>query len=278
MSRALKPSGHLPAHLPKPKPPKLPKLPDPDAPDVFEEMTLLEHMEELRDRIVKTVIAIGITFIFGLFLAVPFLHYLKQASNAERGFQVLSPTEPITLYMKVALYIAIAFAMPMIVWQFVGFLAPGLTNKEKRILLSSMPFVALLFFAGAGYAFFVAAPRALWFLSNIFSDLIDWSPQGEEVVSFYLTLMVGIGLAFELPVIMFILAKLGIVTPQKMRAWRKYAYMIIIIVAAVITPTTDPFNMSLVAGPLILLYELGILVSYAFARKSTRDLPPEAST
>lgn len=277
MARALKPVGNLPAKLPKPKTPKLPKLPDPEEPDVFEEMTLLEHMEELRDRIVKTAIAIGITFIFGLFLAVPFLHYLKQTSNATEGFQILSPTEPITLYMKVALYIAIAFAMPVIVWQFVGFLAPGLTNKEKRILLSSMPFVALLFFLGAGYAFFVAAPRALWFLSNIFSDLINWAPQGNEVVSFYLTLMVGIGLAFELPVIMFILAKLGIVTPKKMREWRRYAFMIIIIVAAVITPTTDPFNMAIVAGPLIVLYEVGILVSYAFARKSTKDLPPGAA-
>jgi sec-independent protein translocase protein TatC len=235
-------------------------------------------MEELRDRLVKTCIGIGVTFIFGLVLAVPLMHYMKDAANAERGFQVLSPTEPLTLYMKVALYIAIAIAMPLIVWQFIGFLAPGLTNKEKRILLSSLPFVAILFFLGAGYAFFVAAPKALWFLSNLFTDLIDWSPQGDEVVNFYLTLMVGIGLAFELPVIMFLLAKLGIVTPQKMKQWRKYAFLAIIVISAVITPTTDPFNLSLVAIPLALLYEIGVWTSYFFVKRSTRDpTPPPAA-
>ncbi len=279
MARALKPSVKLPARLPaKMHKPHMPKLPDPNEPDVFEEMTLLEHMEELRDRLVKTCIGIGVTFIFGLVLAVPLMHYMKDAANAERGFQVLSPTEPLTLYMKVALYIAIAIAMPLIVWQFIGFLAPGLTNKEKRILLSSLPFVAILFFLGAGYAFFVAAPKALWFLSNLFTDLIDWSPQGDEVVNFYLTLMVGIGLAFELPVIMFLLAKLGIVTPQKMKQWRKYAFLAIIVISAVITPTTDPFNLSLVAIPLALLYEIGVWTSYFFVKRSTRDpTPPPAA-
>jgi sec-independent protein translocase protein TatC len=281
MARALKPSVKLPAKLPgNLHKPHLPHLPDPNEPDVFEEMTLLEHMEELRDRIVKTCIGIGVTFIIGLFLAVPLLHYMKNAANAERGFQVLSPTEPLTLYMKVALYIAIAIAMPLIVWQFIGFLAPGLTNKEKRILLSSLPFVTVLFFLGAAYAFFVAAPKALWFLSNLFTDLIDWSPQGDEVVSFYLTLMVGIGLAFELPVIMFLLARLGIVTPTKMKQFRKFAFLAIIVIAAVITPTTDPFNLSLVAIPLVVLYEIGVWTSYFFVKRSTRDRgnpPPTAA-
>ncbi|HEU5434710.1 MAG TPA: twin-arginine translocase subunit TatC [Thermomicrobiales bacterium] len=280
MARALKPSVKLPAKLSgNLHKPHMPHLPDPNEPDVFEEMTLLEHMEELRDRIVKTCIGIGVTFIVGLFLAVPLLHYMKNAANAERGFQVLSPTEPLTLYMKVALYIAIAIAMPLIVWQFIGFLAPGLTNKEKRILLSSLPFVTVLFFLGAAYAFFVAAPKALWFLSNLFTDLIDWSPQGDEVVNFYLTLMVGIGLAFELPVIMFLLAKLGVVTPAKMKQFRKYAFLAIIVIAAVITPTTDPFNLSLVAIPLVVLYEIGVWTSYFFVKRSTRDRsnPPPAA-
>ncbi|HEX5500548.1 MAG TPA: twin-arginine translocase subunit TatC, partial [Thermomicrobiales bacterium] len=238
------------------------------------------HMEELRDRLVKTCIGIGVTFIIGLFVAPKLLEYMKVAANAERGFQILSPTEPLTLYMKVALYIAIAIAMPLIVWQFMGFLAPGLTNKEKRILLSSLPFVTVLFFLGAAYAFFVAAPKALWFLSNLFTDLIDWSPQGDEVVNFYLTLMVGLGLAFELPVIMFLLAKLGVVTPAKMKQFRKFAFLAIIVIAAVITPTTDPFNLSLVAIPLALLYEIGVWTSYIFAKRSTRDRgkPPPAAT
>src|SRR4051795_9575147 len=116
-----------------------------------------------------------------------------------------------------------------------------------------MPFVVLLFLLGVAYGFFFAAPRALTFLSGFMSDLFEWSPEGEEVISFFLTLMLGLGLAFQLPVVMFILAKLGAVSPQKMRSFRKYAVVALLILAAVVTPSTDPFNMMVVFVPLYLL-------------------------
>jgi sec-independent protein translocase protein TatC len=272
MARRLKPPAvpALPAKLPSRLPaiprPHLPKLPDADAPDVFEEMTLLEHMEELRDRIIKSVLAIGVAFIAGVFLASPLLKRLQLEANAVGGFDVVSPTDPITLYFKVALYVAIGFALPVIMWQLVGFLLPGLTGKEKRFLILSMPFVIVLFLLGVAYGFFFAAPRALTFLSSFMSDIYEWSPEGGEVISFFLTLMLGLGLAFQLPVVMFILAKLGAVTPQKMRSFRKYAVIILLVLSAVITPSTDPFNMAVVFVPLYLLYEAGILVSTLFAR------------
>ncbi len=128
-----------------------------------------------------------------------------------------------------------------------------------------MPFVVALFLGGAAYGFFFAAPRALQFLSSFMSDIYEWSPEGKEVINFYLTLMVGLGLAFQLPVVMFILAKLGVAGPQKMRAFRKYAVIALLIVSAVITPSTDPINMAVVAVPLLALYEAGILVSSLFA-------------
>src|SRR3954454_16561624 len=228
MARALK----VPAL--KPKVPsrvssRLPKLPDPNEPDVFEEMTLLEHMEELRDRIIKSVIAIGVAFIAGVFLAGPLLKRLQIEADAVSGFDVVSPTDPITLYFKIALYIAIGLALPVLLWQVIGFLAPGLTKKEKRLLYLSLPFVVLLFLLGVAYGFFFAAPRALQFLSNFMSDLYEWSPEGSEVISFFLVLMLGLGLAFQLPVVMFILAKLGAVSPQKMRSWRKYAILVLLV-------------------------------------------------
>ncbi len=268
MARAIKPPRiprpNLPARLPKPK---LPRLPDPNEPDVFEEMTLLEHMEELRDRIVKTSIAIGIAFIAGFILADPLLRRMKeQAQIQDGGFDIGGPTDTITIYMKVALYVAIGFAMPVIIYHFVGFLAPGLTRKEKRILFSSLPFVSLLFLGGASYAFFGAAPPAFMFLSGWKTGIFNWDPDGNEIISFYLTLMIGLGLAFQLPVVMFLLAKLNIVTPKRMRQYRKYAIMVILVLSAVITPTADPFNLALVAVPLLLLYELGIVVAYFFAR------------
>jgi sec-independent protein translocase protein TatC len=261
--------SRLPKRLPAPRLPKpqLPKLPDPDEPDVFEEMTLLEHMEELRDRIIKSVIAVGVAFIAGVFLAGPLLKRLQEESGAGSGFDVVSPTDPITIYFKIALYIAIGIALPVLMWQVIGFLLPGLTKKEKRFLILSMPFVVVLFLLGVSYAFFFAAPRALQFLASFMSDIYEWSPEGQEVINFYLTLMVGLGLAFQLPVVMFILAKLGAVTPKKMAEFRRYAVIAILIVAAVITPSTDPINMGVVAVPLFLLYEGGILIARIFASK-----------
>lgn len=229
-------------------------------------MTLMEHMEELRDRIVKSVIAVGVCFIAGVFLAGPLLKQLQIAANAESGFDVVAPTDPITLYFKISLYIAFAFALPVLLWQFVGFLLPGLTNKEKRFLILSMPFVIVLFLLGVSYGFFFAAPQALQFLSGFMSDIYEWSPEGSAVINFFLTLMLGLGIAFQLPLVMFILAKLGLVTPQKMRSYRKYAVIVLLIVSAVVTPSTDPFNMAVVFVPLYALYEAGILVSTLFAR------------
>lgn len=270
MARALKPPKlkNLPVKLPA----RLPKLPDPSEPDVFEEMTLLEHMEELRDRIIKSAIAIGIAFIAGIALAYPMLERLKESAAAQGGFDVVSPTDPITIYFKIALYIAVGISLPVLIWQFIGFLAPGLTKKEKRLLFMSLPFVVILFLLGVAYAFFFAAPRALGFLSTVFTDLFDWSPEGGEVINFFLTLMIGLGLAFQLPIIMFILAKLGVVSPTKMRAWRKYAFLIILVLAAVITPSTDPINMAVVFVPLYVLYEAGILVSRLFARTTVEGV------
>ena len=251
--------GKLPAKLPS-----RPRLPDPNEPDTFEEMTLLEHVEELRDRIVRSIIAIGVAFIAGIFFAGPLLRRMQTEAHAVQGLDVVSPTDPITIYFKVALYIAIGLSLPVLLWQFIGFLVPGMTKREQRLLYLSLPFVAALFLIGTGYAFFFATPRALQFLSSFMSDIYEWTPEGNSVVGFYLTLMLGLGLAFQLPVVMFILAKLGVVSAKKMRDVRKYAVMVLLILSAVITPTTDPFNMALVFVPLYLLYEAGIVTARLF--------------
>jgi sec-independent protein translocase protein TatC len=246
---------------------KVPRLPDATEPDVFEEMSLYEHLDELRSRIVKACISIGAAFVIGIILARPLLDYIKEGANTD-GFDVVSPTDPITLYFKVALYIAVIIALPMILYQLIAFLSPGLTKKEKRLLYSALPFVSILFLVGASYAFFFAAPRALTFLSNFLSDLFEWSPEGIQVINFYLTLMIGLGFAFQMPVIMFVLAKLNLVSAKKMGQYRKYAFLGILVLSAVITPSTDPVNLAIVAVPLVLLYEVGIMVARVFAKTS----------
>lgn len=257
---------------------RIPRLPqvDPDTPDVFEEMTLQEHLVELRNRIMKICIGIAVAFGIGFALTPTLLRQIADKANVV-DFDIRGPTDGLTLWFKVALYIAIALTLPFTVYQLVAFLAPGLTRKEKRMLYSSLPFVGILFFTGVSYAYFVAAPRALDFLDNVLADIISWDLDGAETIAFFLTLMMGLGISFQLPVVMFILAKIGIVTPKKMRQWRKYAFLLIVVASAIITPSTDPINLMLVAVPLTVLYEMGIIISAIFAKTSLRNPDGDAA-
>jgi sec-independent protein translocase protein TatC len=250
--------------------------PDDGTEEIFAEMTLAEHLIELRTRIVRACISIGLAFIVGVILAIPLLQRIRHDARAE--LDIGSPTDPITMYFKVALYIAIGLAFPLILWQVLGFITPGLTRKEKRVVYSALPFVAILGIAGGSYGFFVAAPRALLFLSKFMTgSVFSWDPDAQDVITFYMTLMLGLALAFQIPVVMFILAKINLVTPQKMASIRKYAFIIILILAAVITPSTDPINMSIVALPLYVLYEFGIIIAKVFARTPIGLTPPSTT-
>lgn len=253
-----------------------PRMPDwwsaeGDEPEEFEEMTLQQHLEEFRDRIIRTLIAIVPAFIIGWIFHGRILSDIRDKSQAIDGLQVLDAVSPITMSFQISLYIAISISIPVIFYQFIAFLMPGMTRKEKKFLFSSLPFVTILFVTGAWFGYFVAAPRALEFLSGWNSDFLKWEITAQNAVSFFLRLVIGIGLGFQLPVIVFVLSKLGIVSVAKLREWRKYAYLVLLVAAAIITPTPDPMNMAVVAIPLILLYELGIIVSAIFGRTIIRD-------
>lgn len=241
--------------------------PQPPEPETFVEMTLQEHLEELRTRILYSAISIVLAFVAGLALAKPLLRIIAKSANVPNGqIQLISPTEGFVTYMKVALYIAIAISMPILVYQLFAFVAPGLTGKERRYVKISVPFVVLMFAAGASFAFFLLAPRALDFLSKFGGSIFGWNPRAEEIVSFYLTLTLGVGLMFELPIVMFVLAKIGIVNTKRLSSIRKFAFVGVLVAAAIITPTPDPFNMMLAALPMYGLYELGVLLS-RFAKR-----------
>ncbi|HEV2129060.1 MAG TPA: twin-arginine translocase subunit TatC [Thermomicrobiales bacterium] len=256
--------------------PRLPKY-DPNEPDIFEEMTLQEHLTELANRIKKMVYGIVLGFIVGAILVNPILDQIREAAQVEQGLDIRSPSDPVIIFFRVALYVAVGITLPNIIYQLVAFLAPGLTGKEKRVLFSSLPFMSLLFVGGVAYAYFFAIPRALDFLSTFLGDQLAWEIDAQETLSFYLALMMGLGIAFQLPVIMFVLAKIGIVTPANMRKWRKFAFLGIVVAAAIITPTTDPINLGLVVMPLMILYEAGIIVSMVFAKTSLRSAADESN-
>lgn len=244
---------------------------DIDEPEEFEEMTLQEHLEEFRDRIIRIFIAIVPAFIIGWFFHDDVLRDIRVKSNAIEGLQTLGAVDPITISFQISLYIAITICVPVIFYQFIAFLMPGMTRKEKKFLFSSLPFITILFLAGAWFGYFVAAPRALEFLSNWNSDILKWELTAQNAVTFFLRLVIGIGIGFQLPVVIFVLSKLGIVSVEKLRKWRKYAYLLLFVAAAIITPTPDPINMATVAIPLILLYELGIIISAVFGRTVIRE-------
>lgn len=244
---------------------------DPDEPEEFEEMTLQEHLEEFRDRIIRIFIAIVPAFILGWLLHHRILKDIQEKSQAVDGLQIIDAVGGLTISFQISLYIAIAICIPVIFYQFIAFLMPGMTRKEKRFLFSSLPFVTILFATGALFGYFVAAPRALEFLSGWNSDILKWEITAQNAVTFFLRLVIGIGIGFQLPIVVFVLSKLGIVSVQKLRQWRKYAYLLLFVAAAIITPTPDPINMATVAIPLILLYELGILISAVFGKTVIRD-------
>lgn len=252
--------------------PSLPKRrsADEEFDDIFEEMTLAEHLNELRSRLMKTVLGIGIAFVIGLFLVNPLLGVVRDSANVEK-FDVIEATEPITAYFKTALYIALAAALPLIFYQMFAFIAPGLTRKEKRYVYASLPFVVLFFMAGASFAFFLAVPRAFEFLSSFNSDLFDYSPTFGSIAAFYIQVSLGMGIAFELPILMFLMARLNIVSPARMSASRRYALVLTLIAAALITPTPDPFNMAFIAVPIYMLYELGLIFAKIAARRSREN-------
>ncbi len=242
--------------------PEVPEVrqPEPEPDDFFEEMTLQEHLRELRTRIFYSVIAVVIGFVAGLAVAMRLLEMIVQMADLP-SLTAISPTESFTSYMRVALYVGIALAMPVLVYQFVRFLTPGLTRQERRGLFVLLPFVSAMFFVGVLFAFFVVIPHALEFLAHFGTHIIEPQFRAAETISFYLTLMLWIGIAFETPIIMLLLIKLGIISRQRLASYRRYAIVIVMIAAAIITPTPDPFNMLLVAIPMYALYEFGLFLA-----------------
>ena len=224
------------------------------------ESTIIQHLEELRDRLIKSAIAVAVTTLLSFVFARQFLQLLI-VPMGETPPVSSSPTTNIVVFTKVALISGVALAMPVLVYQLIGFLAPGLTGREKRYLYLILPGATLSFVAGIAFAYFVMLPTAIPFLKGFLGDIVQPNWFVDKYISFITSLLLGVGLSFETPLLIFFLAKLGIVTPAVLSRNRKYAVLVIAVLSAVITPTPDPFNMILVMMPLIILYEIGILLA-----------------
>lgn len=223
------------------------------------EMSLIEHLSELRTRLIRS----GLGVIVGMIVSFFFVDRVFQALvDLALPYQLIATgtTEKFTSYIKVSLILGLVFAMPVIVYQIIAFISPGLTRRERAYILRAMPFVSLLFVGGLAFAWLVVLPSAINFLLGFGIEGVVATPRLSEFVSFTTNLLIWIGISFEMPVIIYTLIKTGIVSAAKLASLRRYAMLVIVVAAAIITPTPDPLNMMLVAGPMYILYELGIVL------------------
>jgi len=223
-------------------------------------MPLLEHLKELRDRLIRASIALFVATSISFVFAKQVLEILI-APMGDTLPQALKPTEVLGNYMKVALICGVAIAMPVIVYQIARFIAPGLTKQERRYLFVLVPGATISFLVGVSFSYFVMLPAAIPFLLGFLSDVVEQRWAIGEYLSFVTSLLFWIGVAFELPLFVYFLAKIGLVNAEMLSRNRKYALVGIAVLSAVITPTVDPLNMALVMGPLIILYELGVILA-----------------
>jgi sec-independent protein translocase protein TatC len=229
------------------------------------EMTLLDHLGELRSRLVKASIALLITTAISFIFADRLVEILSIPIGGRQALEAIDVTENMGVFMRVSLISGMVLAMPVIVYQLIRFIVPGLTREERRYLWIVVPSASLLFLLGVAFAYFVMLPVAVPFLIGFLN--IPTRPRPSTYFGFISRLMFWIGASFETPLILAFLARLGIITPQFLKQNRKYAIVFIALIAAAITPTVDPVNMLLVMAPLMVLYELGVFLSRLSYRK-----------
>jgi sec-independent protein translocase protein TatC len=225
-------------------------------------LTLWGHLAELRRRLIRSVIAVVITTILSLIFARHIFDFFTSRKPEDVPLVYTRVIEMVTTYFKVCLYSGIVLALPFLIYELVMFIRPALTRNERRYLYLLMPGVILFFLAGAAFGYYVFLPPALRFLLhfpwyNAPSPFISIGDYISVVTKF----LFAMGVIFELPLLMFFLTKIGILSPQWLSKYRRFAIVGAFILSGVLTPTVDPINQTIVAIPIILLYEIGILLS-----------------
>jgi len=244
----------------------------------LQRMSLLEHLEEFRHRIFKSIIAVAVVFVFCWFFVERITDFLAQpiykALPEGSRLTFLGITDPFIIYVKVAALVALFLSSPIVLYQVWGFIAPGLYRKERRQAIPFIFFGSLFFIGGGAFAFYVAFPFAVDFLVGMgaaFQPMITV----ERYFRFLLYVILGLGLMFELPIIIFLLAQMGVVTPRFLIRNFNWAVLLIFIAAAFVTPTPDVVNLLMFALPTIVLYLLGVAAAALVLRSKKKKEPPE---
>jgi len=237
------------------------------------EMSFLEHLEELRWRILYSLIGIVIgTIIAWIFIDFLIDHILLlPAQSARIKLQNLRPFGQLFLYFQVALIAGVVLSIPNLFYQLWKFIAPALKENEKKYVTAVVSFSTLCFLSGIVFAYYVMLPLTLTFAGQFGSEQIENNFAIDEYFSIIISVMLAAGLVFELPMMSFFLSRLGLITPAFMRKYRRHSIVLILVAAAILTPGTDPVAQVLLAVPLALLYEISIFVAKVFQRKGIAD-------
>lgn len=246
-----------------------------------EQMTLLGHLNELRIRLTWAGGSVFLTTILCFAFAEPLLNFLLTPysnvfAEGTAELQTLRPTEGIETFFKVSLMAGAILAMPVILYQLWLFISPGLTDQEKRYVYIFLPSALVLFLLGISFAWFVLAPAAIFFLANFLPDIFktDWT--GQEYIGFITRMVFWLGVSFEMPVIVYFIARVGLVTAAALREQWRIAIVAVAIIAAVITPSIDPVTMLLTMAPLLVLYLLSITLARVGQRQFERSMEVDA--
>jgi len=228
------------------------------------EMTLVEHLLELRNRVLVCAIALVIGIVIAFLLWHQILGWLlapARESHPDFKANVFSPTESIGVIFKIGLYGGLILATPVFIYEFFAFIVPGLTTRERRMLAPALIGAVLFLAGGMSFAYWIILPASRGFLLDVGGDEFDAIINAKEYIDFATRIIFWVGVAFEGPMVMALAARLGLVRAKQMLHFWRYAIVVIFIMSAIITPTPDPLNQSLVAGPLFGLYFVGIALA-----------------
>jgi len=252
------------------------QLPPPQAaPEQEVRLTFMEHLRELRTRLIRAIlgllvgmVAVG-AFVERIFHAL-MIPVLKALPEGKQSLVYTSAIEPMMVYIKVAIYGGVFVAAPYILYQLWQFIAPGLYKKEKRVVVPFLFWGTLLFYGGAAFCYFLVMPAAfpaiLAFAGDTsFAPMLTLSEQ----LGLVLAMLLGFGIVFEVPVIIAFLSMIGLVSASFLSKYRRHAIVVNVALAAIITPTGDPFNLALMAVPMIIFYEIGIILARVLGKKPT---------
>ena len=239
------------------------------------EMPFLDHLEELRWRLIKSIISILIGTIIMYAFADYLMKILVAPYNKARpedvgGLIFLEPTGGFMIYLEIALFGGIILSLPVIFYQLWRFVVPGLYQTERKWTVGVITISTISFFIGTLFAYFVIIPLGLTFLLGFKSDILSPSLTVQKYLTFMLTLLLVSGLIFELPLVSFFLTRMGLLSAQFLRSKRRYSIVIVLIIAAILTPP-DVITQLLLAGPILILYEISILVSAAVGRRAGKE-------